>query len=221
MYRTGDLAKWNADGTLAFLGRADDQVKIRGYRIELGEVESALRRVSGVKEAVVVARLHHGEKQLCAYWVGEAQAVGIRDELARVLPNYMLPAHLVAMESLPLTTNGKVNRRALPEPAVDEGSAYVAPRDAMEAELAAMFAEVLGLPRVSVEDNFFALGGHSLKAIRLLARIADVYAVNLTVRQLFSNATVRATAEQIEASVMAFRVTAAEPTSDTVNDFLL
>jgi len=179
-------------GIWNYIGRMDDQVKVRGYRIEVGEVESALRAVRGVSAAVVVARADaSGGKQLTGYWVGAATESRLREELSRRLPAYMVPAHLMLLDSLPLTANGKVNRKALPELEATSGSAYVAPRDEMEAELCALFAEVLGVDRVGIEDDFFALGGHSLKAIEMVAQLRKVLKVVVSLLELVAQPTVK------------------------------
>jgi amino acid adenylation domain-containing protein len=194
-YRTGDRARWRADGTLEFLGRADQQVKVRGFRIEPGEVEAVLERHPAVREAVVVARGEGAAGRLVAYVV---PAEGVRvaaDELrahaGAALPEYMVPAAVVVLEELPLTPSGKTDRRALPapDPAADAG-AYVAPRTPAEEALAAVWAETLGVPRVSVHDGFFALGGHSLLAMRLVSRARAALGVEIPVRAVFEAQTV-------------------------------
>ncbi|HEX9935660.1 MAG TPA: amino acid adenylation domain-containing protein, partial [Longimicrobium sp.] len=188
MYRTGDRARWRPDGTLEYLGRADFQVKVRGFRIEPGEVEAALRRHGGVRECVVTAREDApGEKRLVAYVVGDAEAGVLREHLLRELPEYMVPAAFVALERLPLTPNGKLDRKALPAP---EGDAYArrgyeAPLGEVEAALAEIWGEVLGLERVGRRDHFFELGGHSLLAVRLIERMRRV-GLYMDVRALFT-----------------------------------
>ncbi|MEW5930636.1 MAG: amino acid adenylation domain-containing protein, partial [Gemmatimonadota bacterium] len=188
LYRTGDRVRWRGDGTLEYLGRVDQQVKVRGFRIEPGEVEGALRRSAGVADCVVVAREDvPGEKRLVAYVVGGAEAGALRERLRRELPEYMVPAAFVALESIPLTPNGKLDRRALPAP---EGDAYArrsyeAPLGEVETALAGIWAEVLGVERVGRWDHFFELGGHSLLAIRLIERMRRV-GLYLDVRALFT-----------------------------------
>ncbi|HEX6911111.1 MAG TPA: amino acid adenylation domain-containing protein [Longimicrobium sp.] len=176
LYRTGDLARWLPDGTLAFLGRTDFQVKVRGFRIELGEIEARLAEHPGVREAVVLAREDRpGERRLVAYVVGDetAGADALRAHLGQTLPEHMVPAACVRLERLPLTPNGKLDRRALPAPE-DDGLArrgYAAPVGEVEAAVAQIWAELLGVERVGRWDHFFELGGHSLWAVRLLSRV--------------------------------------------------
>ena len=172
MYRTGDLVWWGADGQLRYLGRADEQVKIRGYRIELGEVQAALAGLDGVEQAVVIAREDRpGDKRLVGYVTGSADPAKIRAALAERLPAYMVPAAVVVLDALPLTVNGKLDTRALPAPEYQEGDRYRAPADAVEEILAGIYAQVLGLERVGVDDSFFDLGGDSLSAMRVIAAI--------------------------------------------------
>ncbi|MET3498395.1 amino acid adenylation domain-containing protein, partial [Variovorax boronicumulans] len=174
MYRSGDLARWRADGTLEYLGRNDHQVKVRGFRIELGEIEAALQGCPGVREAVVLARGEGADKQLVAYVTGEdVQAVVLREHLATRLPEYMVPAAYVQLEALPLTPNGKLDRRALPAPgdAAYGTRAFEPPQGEIEEELAHIWQDLLGLERVGRADNFFTLGGHSLLAVQLVSRI--------------------------------------------------
>jgi amino acid adenylation domain-containing protein len=205
LYRTGDLARYLADGNLEFMGRADDQVKIRGVRIEPGEIEDALLWHPDVRQAVVTARDRDGgEKQLVAYCVGAEGrtpvAEDLRLHLLATLPQYMAPSAFVFLDELPLTPTGKVDRRALPEPGTDPyvGS-YEAPRTPTEEILAQIWAEVLGLDRVGVSDNFFVLGGHSLLATQVMARVRENLGVEVPVRALFeASVTVRELAEQVD-----------------------
>ncbi|RKI39115.1 hypothetical protein D7X55_40045, partial [Corallococcus sp. AB049A] len=166
LYRTGDKARWKEDGTLEFLGRADFQVKVRGFRIELGEVEAALLTQEGVAEAVAVVRDVGGDKRLVAYLVAKPgqniDPKGVESELRKQLPEYMVPSSMGVLDALPLTANGKVDRKALAALAAPEsGTAYEPPRTEAERKLAAIWEEVLRVPRVGVKDNFFSLGGHS------------------------------------------------------------
>ncbi|WP_459758616.1 non-ribosomal peptide synthetase, partial [Mycobacterium riyadhense] len=170
MYRSGDLVCWDADGQLRYLGRADEQVKIRGYRIELGEIQAALTELDGVEQAVVIAREDPaGAKRLVGYVTGTADPATVRAGLAQRLPAYMVPAAVVALEALPLTLNGKLDTRALPAPDYTDTDRYRAPATATEEILAGIYAQVLGLERVGVDDSFFDLGGDSLSAMRVIA----------------------------------------------------
>jgi amino acid adenylation domain-containing protein/non-ribosomal peptide synthase protein (TIGR01720 family) len=171
MYRTGDLVRWNLDGQLEYLGRADEQVKIRGYRIELGEIQAVLTEVDGVEQAVVVAREDRpGDKRLVGYFTGTAESVKVRAALAERLPSYMVPTALVEIAALPLTVNGKLDARALPAPEYQDADSYRAPSDAVEEALAGIYAQVLGLERVGVDESFFELGGDSILSMQVVAR---------------------------------------------------
>jgi amino acid adenylation domain-containing protein len=201
MYRTGDRARRRADGAIEFLGRVDDQVKIRGFRIEPGEVGAALARHPGIREAVVVARTEGGETRLAAYFVPAADApdaAELRAWLRRGLPDAMVPSAFVALDALPLTANGKVDRRALPAPAwADASAAGAAPRTPAEEVLAGLWAELLGADRIGPDDDFFALGGHSLLATRMLSAIRRRFGVEVPVRALFEAPTLAGLAARI------------------------
>ncbi len=198
MYRTGDLVCWGADGQLAYLGRADEQVKIRGYRIELGEVQAALASLDGVAQAVVIAREDRpGDKRLVGYVTGTADPAAARTALADRLPPYMVPAAVVAVDALPLTVNGKLDKRALPAPEYQDGEGYRAPTDAVEEILAGIYAQVLGLERVGVDESFFDLGGDSLLAMRVIAAVNASLEAGLSVRALFEAPTVAQLAPRI------------------------
>ncbi|MFE1755940.1 condensation domain-containing protein, partial [Streptomyces anandii] len=204
MYRTGDLVRWNRDGTLQFLGRADDQVKLRGFRIELGEVEAALAACPGVATAAAVIREDRpGDRRLVGYVVadGPVDVAQVRKAVGARLPEYMVPAVVVLLETLPLMPNGKLDRKALPAPEYSgaAGSSR-APRDAREEILAGLFTEVLGVDRIGVDDSFFDLGGHSLLAMRLIGRIRAVIGADLVIRDLFAAPTVAALARTVETS---------------------
>jgi len=206
LYVTGDYGRWRPDGTIEFMGRIDGQIKLRGMRIELGEIEVALRDQPGVQGAAVAVReVGPDDKRLVGYIVGSAapDAGALRAALRARLPEYMVPAAFVSLDALPLTGSGKLDRRALPDPdwTTVTGQVSVAPRTPVEARLATVFAEVLGLPRaVGVHDDFFALGGHSLTATQLLARIRVVFGVDLPMRALFADPTVAGVAAALAAA---------------------
>ena len=213
LYRSGDLARYRPDGELEYLGRADHQVKIRGHRVELGEIEAALARDPSVREAVVVARPGPaGDTRLVAYLVGkdgvEPSAPALRESLKAELPPYMLPSAFVTLSALPLTPNGKVDRKALPAPEGDRpdlGKASVPPRNPTEAAVAAIWAEVLGMPKVGVLDDFFELGGHSLLALQVIGRLDDAFGRAVTLRDLFEGPTIAAIAARLDADPDAIR----------------
>ncbi len=242
MYRTGDVVRWTAQGSLVYVGRADQQVKIRGYRIEPGEVEAVLVAHPRVVQAVVVAHAVAGaaggvgDKRLVGYVVAEQPAAveacgaGVSEELAGEvrrfaaarLPEFMVPAAVMVLEALPLTVNGKVDRRALPAPEFVSAVGYRAPRDPREGVLAGLFAEVLGVSRVGIDDGFFDLGGHSLSATRLVARIRAELGVEVPIRAVFDAPTVAQLAQWLSqehasdfvdpfATVLPLRVDGAKP----------
>jgi amino acid adenylation domain-containing protein len=207
LYRVGDLGTYRPDGQLGYLGRNDFQVKIRGHRIELGEIEAALEEMEGITQAVVMAR-EDGEKQLVAYLVnsGDTGNVNagndeIREHLRRRLPDYMCPAAFVRMESLPLTPNGKINRRALPAPAIGLHAidgAYAAPDSPLEELLSDIWAQVLRVETIGVNDDFFARGGHSLLATQVVARMRSALNVNVPLPRIFETPTIAELAKFIE-----------------------
>jgi amino acid adenylation domain-containing protein len=206
LYRTGDLARYKRDGVLEFLGRIDQQVKIRGFRIELGEIEARLSTHPRVREAVVIAREDQaGEKRLVAYAVADAQesfdAQELRRFLRESLPEYMIPSAFVQMAALPVTPNGKLDRRALPVPEYSGGADRVAPHTAIEELMTDIWRSALKIERVSVTDNFFELGGHSLLAMRLISRIRETFKVELPLRAVFESPTVTALAQVVEAAL--------------------
>ncbi|MBJ7310997.1 amino acid adenylation domain-containing protein, partial [Rugamonas sp. CCM 8940] len=201
MYKSGDLGRWLADGTIEYLGRNDFQIKIRGFRIEPGEIEAQLVRCEGVKEAVVLAREDvPGEKRLVAYLTGTpGSAAELRSRLSAQLAEYMLPAAFVTLEQFPLTPNGKLDRQALPAPgmAAVAARAYQAPQGEVEAALARIWSELLAVEQVGREDNFFELGGHSLLAVQLMSRIRSDMGVEIGLRDLFAQPTLAAFAGQV------------------------
>jgi nonribosomal peptide synthetase DhbF len=201
MYRTGDLARWRGDGVLEFLGRADEQVKLRGFRIEPGEIEAALLRQGSVARAAVIVREDvPGIQQLVAYAVPVGRNISsaaLREYLRGGLPDYMVPQAIVQMDELPLTANGKLDRRALPAPEAMPVHARRAPRTPQEEILCGLFAEILGVARVSIDDNFFDLGGHSLLAIRLISRIRASMDAEISLRSLFEAPTVEQLAKRL------------------------
>jgi len=199
MYRTGDLARWNAGGDLEYLGRSDDQVKVRGFRIELGEIESVLAARLGVAQAAVAVREDQpGDKRIAGYVVPDPKSpgavldpAGLREACGRLLPGYMVPSIIMVLDRLPLNANGKLDRRALPAPEYAAGGGR-APATARERAMCEVFAQVLGLDQVGVEDNFFDLGGHSLLAAVLVARLTERFGVKISLRTFMTNSTVHA-----------------------------
>ncbi|WP_279578636.1 AMP-binding protein [Streptomyces sp. Tu 3180] len=205
MYRTGDLVRWTPDGDLEYLGRTDDQVKLRGYRIEPAEIEAALRALDGVRQAAVTVREDRpGDRRLVAYTVPDPdtdlEPGLLRDRLRTTLPDHMIPAAVVVLDALPLTVHGKLDRTALPAPAYGRtpGTGR-APSGPVEASLCAIFAEVLGVESVGVDDGFFDLGGDSIVSIQLVAR-ARAAGLGITARDVFRHKTVAALAKAAEAA---------------------
>jgi amino acid adenylation domain-containing protein len=198
MYRTGDVARWLPDGTIEYLGRVDHQVKLRGFRIELGEIEAVLAQFEGVRNAVAVVRDDAGgDPRLQAYLVVTDPSAFPMDDLRRhvreKLPEYMVPAGFTFLEALPLTSNGKIDRAALPRPDSDRprlSGRYTPPRTSFERVLAGIWEEVLGIRRIGVEDNFFELGGHSLLVSQVISRVRDVFQVEVPMQRLFETATI-------------------------------
>ncbi|MBW7473807.1 amino acid adenylation domain-containing protein [Paenibacillus oenotherae] len=206
LYRTGDLARRMASGEMEYLGRIDHQVKIRGHRIELGEIETVLLRHDSVRETIVIARddENGGGNALCAYVVADVEltVMELREFTKASLPDYMVPAHFIQLQGMPLTSNGKIDRRALPEPdrSMASGTAYSAPQSIREELLADIWQGVLGAPRVGIDDNFFALGGDSIKAIQVAARLG-AHGLKLEMKDLFQYPTVGELAARLKSAV--------------------
>jgi amino acid adenylation domain-containing protein/non-ribosomal peptide synthase protein (TIGR01720 family) len=204
LYRTGDLARWLPDGDIEFLGRLDHQVKLRGYRVELGEIENRLTAHPAVKEAVVTTGSDDmGDKYLCAYIVAAAGATldsgELKEHLSRYLPGYMIPAYFMPLESLPLTPNGKLDRKALPEPVLEQKNNNEAPRNGVEEVLAKAWAEILGIEKVFIDDNFFEIGGDSIKGIRIASRLKEHH-LDVTVNDFFMHRTIKELSKHVKKS---------------------
>ncbi|MFC5171418.1 non-ribosomal peptide synthetase [Streptomyces mutomycini] len=213
MYRTGDLAHWTAQGEAVYLGRTDDQVKLRGQRIELGEIETALTARDGVDAACALVREDRpGEQRLVGYITGGADPVAVRASLARELPEHLVPAAVVALEAFPLSPNGKLDRRALPAPVFSGGAGSRRPSNAREEALTRLFAQVLGADRVGPDDTFFDLGGTSLLAVRLVARVREEFGAELTIGSLFESPT---------PATLAARLGSSGPASEDALDVVL
>lgn len=204
MYRTGDLARWTMDGNLDYIGRADHQVKIRGFRIELGEIETVIaEHSSALQTAVVVREDQIGDKRLVAYIVARSEempdTIELKRSLGAALPEYMIPSAFVVLDRLPLTANGKLDKKALPAPDYGQLVSSRGPRNPQEELLCELFAEVLGLSRVGIDDGFFDLGGHSLLAVKLMSRIHDALGIQLGIGNLFEAPTVAKLSDRLEA----------------------
>jgi len=205
-YKTGDLARWLPDGNIEFLGRIDHQVKIRGFRVELEEIENQLLTHGKVKEAIVLVRKDNNDKYLCAYIVakpGETNPIvqsQLREYLSDRLPDYMVPSYFTQLDGIPLNSNGKVDRKALPEPEMKTGENYIAPRNELEKKLVELWSETLHVEKekISINDNFFHLGGHSLKATTLAARIHKELKVNVPLAEIFKTSHIRGLAAFIK-----------------------
>ncbi|HHM7353897.1 TPA: pyoverdine non-ribosomal peptide synthetase PvdD, partial [Pseudomonas aeruginosa] len=205
LYRTGDLARFQADGNIEYIGRIDHQVKVRGFRIELGEIEAALAGLAGVRDAVVLAHDGVGGTQLVGYVVADSAEdaerlrESLRESLKRHLPDYMVPAHLMLLERMPLTVNGKLDRQALPQPDASlSQQAYRAPGSELEQRIAAIWSEILGVERVGLDDNFFELGGHSLLATRVISRVRQEQQLDASLKALFERPVLEAFAQGLE-----------------------
>ncbi|MGZ3238428.1 MAG: non-ribosomal peptide synthetase, partial [Burkholderiaceae bacterium] len=206
MYRSGDLARYLPDGNIEYLGRIDDQVKIRGFRIELGEIEAALAALPAVRDVVVMAREDvPGDKRLVAYIVPEQGAIdtdALRNHLAESMPSYMIPSAFISIDTLPLSVNGKVDKKRLPKPYIGSlvNTEYVAPRNAVEEGLAAIWCELLNVDRIGINHNFFDLGGHSLLAMRMVAKVRDRWQIDFPIKRAFEAQELHALAALIEQS---------------------
>jgi acyl-CoA synthetase (AMP-forming)/AMP-acid ligase II/acyl carrier protein len=204
MYHTGDIARWLPDGNIEFLGRKDNQVKIRGFRIELSEIENHLKKYKEIQEAVVLDREdRNGDRHLCAYvvTVNEHAVPGLREYLSQHLPNYMIPTYFMKLDKIPLTPNGKTDRKALPEPGVSVDSPmYTAPQNENEEKLVELWATVLGIKKekIGVNDNFFDRGGSSLTIIRLAGKLEETLDREIPVTMLFRYPTIRALSEYLD-----------------------
>ncbi|MEN6349572.1 MAG: amino acid adenylation domain-containing protein [Syntrophomonas sp.] len=201
MYKTGDIARWLPDGNIEFMGRKDGQVKLRGFRIELGEIEQVLLMVDGITDAAVIARTDaNNNKYLCGYYIGEHDAEELKQKIAKELPDYMVPAHLIRLDELPMTPNGKVDRKALPEPLTElnAGQAHTAAATRKEKDILEIWKSVLGVENIGVHDNFFQLGGHSLKAVTVTALLQENY--DIKVSDIFKYQTIAELAKNINES---------------------
>ncbi|MFF2885482.1 amino acid adenylation domain-containing protein [Paenibacillus sp. NPDC057967] len=219
MYRTGDLARWLPDGTLEYMGRRDDQVKIRGFRVELSEVERAVLSVEGVSAATVhMSPDASGERSLCAYYLSES-VISVsewRASLSRTLPDYMIPAYFIKVESIPVTLNGKIDRKALPKPEeqAERSIAYIPPSNETERSLVQIWQHVLGIETIGIDDHFFDCGGHSLKAMRVVSRIQQSMNGSIPISAVFEYATIRKLASYMD-KVRGERVSSLEAITDS------
>jgi fengycin family lipopeptide synthetase D len=213
IYKTGDLARWLADGNIEFLGRIDHQVKVRGYRIELGEIENQLLKHDEIKEAIVIIKDGMEErveqeaggegKYLCAYMVSEKKLdiSTLREELSLHLPDYMIPSYFMQIDKIPLTANGKIDKKVLPAPEVKPGKDHTAPRNQLERQLVQLWSMVLGIEPgvIGIDSNFFQLGGHSLKASILMKKIHETFDVKISLAEIFKTPTIKGIASLINA----------------------
>jgi len=191
IYRSGDLARWLPDGNIEYLGRIDEQIKLRGFRIELSEIENVIKKQEGIQNASVILREKDGEKYICAYIVSESEINinEIKEEIRKELPYYMVPTYIMDIEKMPITKNGKLDRRALPNIEIKNERKYVAPRNEIEEEVTKIFEKVLGLEKVGVTDNFFEIGGDSIKAIRIISKLREL-GLNVTISEIIKLSTI-------------------------------
>ncbi len=230
LYKTGDLVRYQSDGNINYVGRTDHQVKIRGLRIELGEIENRLQKVAGIKESVVVALAKDGNAEnqhLVAYYLASDTPVStanIRHHLLLELPQYMIPAYFIALDAWPLSANGKIDRKALPQPDWSQLNRrpYAAPENPTQIALAAIWSEVLGVEKIGIHDSFFELGGHSLTATQAISRAQETFAIEVPLRQIFENPTIEAIAELIDTTLLEKSVfNSAGPIDDDAESFIL
>ena len=204
IYKTGDLVRWLPDGNIEYLGRTDFQVKIRGFRIELGEIENTLAQHSAISQVTVIDKDKEGQKYLAAYYIvgkdKEAPEVeGLRAHLLEKLPDYMVPAAFVKLDEMPLTPNGKINRKAFPDPDMSlMEEEYVAPRNEIEAQLAQIWCDILKLEQIGIHDNFFRIGGHSLLSVQLVSSVNEAFDLSVMVSWAFAKTTIAEQALSIE-----------------------
>lgn len=203
MYRTGDLARWLPDGNIEFLGRIDEQVKIRGFRVELGEIETVIKGIEGIKDcAVIVREDDKGDKRICAFIVEDdtGREVDVRASLRNLFPDYMIPSYIAKLDSLPVTRNGKLDVRALPDIIMEETDTYAAPENDTQKVIAGIFEDVLGIKKVGIKDDFFELGGHSLKATKVINRLEAEMGCRVSLKDMFTYSTVEKLSEIVDES---------------------
>ncbi|WP_298511894.1 non-ribosomal peptide synthetase [uncultured Kordia sp.] len=221
LYKTGDLAKWNANGTLVFLGRKDFQVKVRGHRIELSAIEKTLTDFQGIEEAVVIINELNGEKEIAAFYTGNERIaiVDLRNYIAEILPNYMTPSYFIYLNEFPLNFNGKIDKKALlnfKEEQTLSTTNYVAPNTEAEKALAEIWKTILDTEKIGIHDDFFELGGHSLKALKLLSEIRKTFNVNLSLEKIFNETTINKLALYIEAMKLDTHVESSEEDGELI-----
>ncbi|MDW7617333.1 amino acid adenylation domain-containing protein [Peribacillus simplex] len=202
LYKTGDLAKWLPDGNIEYLGRTDNQIKIRGFRIELGEVEKSLLTLEGIQDVVVIVKEKEDDKELAAYYLGEYfyTADEVRKKLKAILPEYMIPTYFTKLDSMPTSPNGKVDRKALPEPDINSliQKKYESPQNELQTTLAGIWGEVLKRESIGIHDNFFEIGGHSLKATGVTNKVYQRLQVEVSLKEFFENPTIKELSDHIE-----------------------
>lgn len=200
LYRSGDMAKWQTDGNIEYLGRIDNQVKVRGYRIELGEIEEAIMKIDEVRDvAVILNNGQYDEKNICAYLVSDYKIniEDIRRTLRKILPEYMLPQYMMQIDALPSTRNGKLDYRRLPDIVVVSENTYQVPNNIREEKLVEIFEEILGVDHIGINDDFFMMGGNSLKATQVISKLKDFSGIRLPLKELFNNSTVKSLSQLI------------------------